>query len=44
LPADQATGTAFFLERREVGILNVGAAGAVVVGGVRWELGPLDCL
>ncbi len=44
LPADKATGTAFFLERREVGILNLGAAGAVVVGGVRWELGPLDCL
>jgi 4-deoxy-L-threo-5-hexosulose-uronate ketol-isomerase len=44
LPDDKATGTAFFLERREIGILNVGAAGVVRVGDKAWELGALDCL
>ena len=44
LPSAKETGTAFFLERREIGILNLGAPGAVSVGGVRHELGTLDCL
>ena len=44
LPDARETGTAFFLERREIGILNLGAAGAVDVGGVSFDLGPLDCL
>jgi 4-deoxy-L-threo-5-hexosulose-uronate ketol-isomerase len=44
LEPDPATGTAFFLERREIGILNLGAPGVVVVGERRWELGTLDCL
>jgi 4-deoxy-L-threo-5-hexosulose-uronate ketol-isomerase len=44
LPVAKATGTNFFLERREVGILNVGTAGAVQVGATRHELGSLDCL
>lgn len=44
LPNDRATGTEFFLERREIGILNVGARGAVVVGGTRHELATLDCI
>ena len=33
-----------FTERREVGVLNVGGAGAVTVGGERWELGMRDAL
>ena len=40
----EETGTDFFLERREIGILNLGAPGAVRVGGARHELGTLDCL
>src|SRR5580698_11594037 len=34
----------FFLERRELGVLNAGGAGSVVVDGVTFELDKLDCL
>jgi 4-deoxy-L-threo-5-hexosulose-uronate ketol-isomerase len=44
LPGAKETGTAFFLERREIGILNLGAPGVVRAGGVKYELGTLDCL
>ena len=45
LPADKELGTTFFLERREIGILNLGAGnGKVRVGGATHELGQLDCL
>ena len=45
LPADQELGSAFFLERREIGILNVGTApGIVRVGGTAHTLATLDCL
>jgi 4-deoxy-L-threo-5-hexosulose-uronate ketol-isomerase len=33
-----------FTERREVGVLNVGGAGAVIVGGERYALGMRDAL
>jgi 4-deoxy-L-threo-5-hexosulose-uronate ketol-isomerase len=44
LPSAKETGTNFFLERREIGILNVGAAGKVRVGATSYDLGNLDCL
>jgi 4-deoxy-L-threo-5-hexosulose-uronate ketol-isomerase len=44
LPDAKETGTAFFLERREIGILNLGATGSVRVGGARYPLNTLDCL
>jgi len=45
LPSYKETGTSFFLERREIGILNVGGGpGKVRVGGQTHELGSLDCL
>lgn len=44
LPNYKATGTSFFLERREMGILNLSAPGVVTVAGQRYELGTLDCL
>ncbi|MDE3084776.1 MAG: 5-dehydro-4-deoxy-D-glucuronate isomerase [Verrucomicrobiota bacterium] len=44
LPNFKETGTGFFLERREIGILNLGAPGTVRVGSARHNLGTLDCL
>jgi 4-deoxy-L-threo-5-hexosulose-uronate ketol-isomerase len=44
LPADKELGTSFFLERREIGILNLGAPGSVTVGGMKYDLDTLDCL
>ena len=44
LPQAKATGTDYFLERREIGILNIGAVGTVKVGGESYELNTLDCL
>lgn len=34
----------YFLERRELGIINTGGAGAVVADGVKYELNKLDAL
>ncbi|MDZ4804884.1 MAG: 5-dehydro-4-deoxy-D-glucuronate isomerase [Candidatus Eisenbacteria bacterium] len=44
LPHAKELGTSFFLERREIGILNVGAPGTIRVGSERHEIGTLDCL
>lgn len=37
-------GSDYFLERREIGIINIGGAGIVTADGVRYELAPRDCL
>src|SRR5438128_11512541 len=39
LEAPESLGASFFTERRELGVLNIGGAGAVVVGGTRHRLG-----
>lgn len=44
LPSAKETGTSFFLERREIGILNIGSPGVVRVGGTQHALATLDCL
>jgi len=44
LPNFRETGTEFFLERREIGIMNLGEPGAIRVGGTRYDVGSLECL
>ena len=35
---------AYFLERRELGVLNIGGKGAVIADGNSFDMGNLDCL
>ncbi|SNR34904.1 MULTISPECIES: 5-dehydro-4-deoxy-D-glucuronate isomerase [Hymenobacter] len=44
LPCPENLKAEFFLQRRELGILNTGAAGTVTVDGMLYELGRQDCL
>jgi 4-deoxy-L-threo-5-hexosulose-uronate ketol-isomerase len=44
LPTDDALKAAFFTERRELGVLNIGGAGSVTANGIPFELKKLDTL
>ena len=43
LPNHRETGRAFFLERRELGAINVGGAGKIIADGKTFSLEKLDC-
>lgn len=44
LTADAELRAAFFCERRELGVLNIGGSGAVEVDGKKFAMNKLDCL
>ena len=44
LPNPDELKAEFFLERREIGIINTGGKGVVTADGVKYELDKLDCL
>jgi len=44
LPTDPALRAQYFTERRELGVLNVGGRGSIVVNGKGYSLENLDCL
>ena len=44
LPNHKETGRAFFLERRELGAINVGGAGKVIADGKTFSTDHLDCV
>jgi 4-deoxy-L-threo-5-hexosulose-uronate ketol-isomerase len=44
LAADAELRAAFFCERRELGVLNIGGKGVVEVDGRRYDMDKLDCL
>lgn len=42
LPVTKDLGTTFFLERREMGIINIGGAGSIVLDGKTYPMAPKD--
>ena len=44
LPNHKETGRAFFLERRELGTINIGGAGKVIADGQTYAVGNQDCV
>ena len=43
LPNHKETGRAYFLERRELGAINIGGPGTITADGQTFALDPLDC-
>ena len=44
LPCPKELAAAYFAERREIGIINIGGAGIITVDGQAFSLAKLDCL
>ncbi len=44
LPNPEGLKANFFLERREIGIINVGGKGQVVVDGIVYDIDKMDCI